>query len=875
MKPLRVFLRLIPLLLVLTACEVDQSPLVNANELFERAVSLFESGSYRQAEAFFTQALPLYEQQNDLSRLADSYAYLGRIHLASGQFKNALETATIAFEHGRKANDFRAQARIHVLMGDIYVLMSDYRKAIGQYESSFVLSEAFDDKPGKALSALRKGSALYWMNRWDEALSEYETALREYKAAGEEAKTALALLGMGEAYYRQGRYGEALNSLNQSKQVSASGSPQTAARLAVALGNTYRAMNEGNSALERFRDGANRMRTLRTGREYETLLLFSIGIVYAEGGRLDEAKRFFNEALTAARSSGDRLAENYLYLFIANVTERQIPAQQPAFQVEKRIESYIQIAERFRECSHLAGEAYSYGRAGDLYRSVGRLVEARAMYERAVELIEMRFAEFLNPELHLPYQKELELEQARESWYTNLASVLLQIRRPADALQVAERARSTALSRLLIEEVIPVRNLVLQKDMEEFRAKLDEYKLLQLEVSSLLSHRDYQAPVKMVQQAKTRLTALRTELGSAGARITASYPNYGPLTGGQPLTLGQLQTNIPRGTLLVLYLPTDNELSIFTVTRTNFDVKTVPVDRERLRGLTTEYLRLLRDPNVYAGAAGEASLPAMTRFATLSTQLYDILLRPVDALMDRNLVIVTGSEFENFPFHALERQERDGTIRYLAEITSVDYLTTLASIRFRVASTPRIQNVLAVGNPTGRNWSVDYELRDIRSFFKDANVLIGFEATWRNVAARADILQLSTDFRNTPGNHPFGSVALSDGETLDGSVEIPFKQLTSHQAFPVVVLSNTLGQGTGLTSLHAFLLRINGTSDVFFNAWGAERKASKFFSEFFYTHLSNGLAPGDAYRQALLNLIRTHEVSHPYSWAQFFHYGVG
>ena len=129
--------------------------------------------------------------------------------------------------------------------------------------------------------------------------------------------------------------------------------------------------------------------------------------------------------------------------------------------------------------------------------------------------------------------------------------------------------------------------------------------------------------------------------------------------------------------------------------------------------------------------------------------------------------------------------------------------------------------------------------------------------------------------RNNPGNFPFGTVALSDGETLEESIDIPFEQLTQLPASPVVLLSNTFGQGTGLTPLHAYLLRINGTSDVFYNAWTADRKAAKFFSEFFYTQLANGLAPGDAYRQALLNLIRTSEVNHPFSWGQFFHYGIG
>ena len=103
----------------------------------------------------------------------------------------------------------------------------------------------------------------------------------------------------------------------------------------------------------------------------------------------------------------------------------------------------------------------------------------------------------------------------------------------------------------------------------------------------------------------------------------------------------------------------------------------------------------------------------------------------------------------------------------------------------------------------------------------------------------------------------------------------PFVRLTEVVPPPVMVLSDDGGEFSGLQPSQAMLLRINGTSDVFLNRWAADRKASKFFSEFFFTHLSNGLAPGDAYRQALLNLISTRDVGHPRSWGQFFHFGVG
>ena len=861
--------------LLFISCDVEQSPSVNANEMFDRAVALFEEGSYDQAEVSFTQAIPVYEDQKDLSRLGESYAYLGRISLVRGQFKNALETAQTAFEYSRQANDFRGQARINLLQGDIHQVMGDYKRALEQFDESYALSAAFDDKMSKATASLKKGFTLYCMSRWDEAQVQYENALAHYRTSGEDNNAALALLGFGEVYHRQRRYGEALSSLTQAKDLlDASEMPMAAGRLWVTLGNVYRAMNDGNAALQQFRDGANRLRALKAGKEFETLLLFSIGTIYNEGGRFDDARKFYTEAAATARATGDRLAENYNYLFIANATERRIPPQQPAFEIEKRIESYLQIAQRFRDCGHLTGEAYAYARAGDLYRSVGRLTEARTMYDRTIQLEEQRYGEYLSQDLHAPYQIELEMTEERESWYRRLATTLLELRRPADALRVFDRARSRYLGGLIRREAIPIRNAVLQEEMEEFRDKMRECTLLQLELSSLMADRDHRASPRVVQQGRSRITRLIEEMKDLAERVTRQHPNYGPLAQETTPGLSELQSTIPRGTLVLTYLAGDRELSLFAVSRARFEVKTVPIGRDRLLELVNEYMKLLRDPNVYAGAAGEASLPAMTRFARLSAELYELLLRPVDGLIERSLLIIPGRDFENVPFHAFERQDRDGTIQYLVEMTNVDYLSSMSSIRFRTSPVGRIREILAVGDPTGRNWSIDYELRDIRSFFKDANVLIGFEATWNSLTQRSDILQLSTDFRNSAGTYPFGMMALSDGETFEESVDIPFERITSIPSFPVVVLSNT-GQGAGLTSAHAFLLRMNGTSDVFYNAWGAERKAAKFFSEFFYTHLSNGLAPGDAYRQALLNLIRIHEVSHPYSWAQFFHFGVG
>ena len=864
-------------LFLLNSCDVEQSPMNMASDMLERGVALYEEGDYRQSEVFLTQAISVYEQARDYAKAAEAHLVLSKISLSQRQFRSALEQAKTAFEQSTTANDFRGQAKVHLQQGDIARAMGEYREALDHYESSHALSSAFDDKPSVALAEMLKAGTYFRLSRWDFALKSYENALTYYRMASDDANTALALMGIGETYFREHRFGEALNSFTQAQQSLDSDDLISDARLHLDLGNVYRAMNDGNTSLRYFRDGANSLRARKTAKEYEALLLSSIGIVYHESGRWDDAKRFFNEAVGAAKEAGDRISESYLYLFLARTTESQIPASQKEFQLDKRVQTYEQIAQRFQDCGHKTGEAYSYVQVGNLNYMMGRLAEARVAYQRAVDLDEERTSEYLDDIVHLPYQRELGIDENHEDWYRRLATVLLELRRTEEALQYLDRGRSKVASDFLVKADVAIRNIGLQDDMERFRSLRKEYNLQQLELSGLVARKQSLGAPQNLGQIRVRIAKAREELGSLAERISREYPNYGPLIGrDEAARVSELQSLVPQGTLVITYLASQDYLHIFALSRTSFSVHNAAIGREKLLGMVDEYERLLKDPNVYAGAAGEASLPAMTRFANLSTQLYDVLIRPVDGMLDRSLVIVAGNEFKDFPFQTIERESPDGMVKYLIELTSVDYLLSFSSLKFRTTSATRIRNVMALGNPTGRNWSVDYELRDIRSFFKEAIVQIGFEDTWKNLkSAKQEVVQISSDFRNNAGNVPFGSIAFSDGSTLEESIDVPFERLTSLPAVPVIVLSNTLGQGVGLTPLHAFMLRINGTSDVFYNAWSSERKATKFFSEFFYTHLANGIAPGDAYRQAILNLIQTREVNHPFSWGQFFHYGVG
>ena len=864
------------LLLFLSHCEMRDRPLAGATDLFERAVSLYEDRAYPRAESLFVQSLPIFERSGQMYSVVEANRYLGQIYQAEGRFYTALMRFQTALKQTQSVKDFRSEMTLDALIGDTYCSLGSDPSAMTSYREAHRLSSAFNDLDIKSSVELRMGDVALRNMNLNDALSSYQAALAYYGGKGGENE-AEALRGLGSVYFRRMNFDLAQTTFLQARTVAQKNNQIILdAQLRMNLGNIQRAQGKSNDALQWFRDAVNNLRSKKTGRDQEVLLVFEIGTIYEQNGRYADARKYYSESETIAHTIGDGIAEGYMRLFEIRCDELAMNPNQKVQQVARLVQEYQTIAQGFQAVGHRSGEAYAHAQVGRLWELAGNLMKARDEYREAIEVEEATYGEFMLPEYHQPYQDALNLTSEKSGWYEQLAAILIQMKVREEALAVVELGSQRALSNMLLDVNLAIRHPNLKPDVVNARNVMQELRMLQIEQSSILSVRRETFNAEIVNGLHTRITSLQRDLATLSERIAGQYANYDPLLRTGLTKMREVQASIPPGTLVVRFLPANEQLHIFAVTRTKFEIKSTVVSREKLLGLVAEYTRLLNDPSVYTGTAGETSLSTMTRFAALSTQLYDYLLRPVDSMLERNLVIITSPEFERFPFHAIERQDRGGSVKYLIEITSVDYLPSLSSIRFKTSEAERVSRIAAMGNPTGKNWSIDYELRDIRSFFKEATILIGKEASWENLKdVKADVLQISSDFLLGEGESPLGVIGLASVQNPDQVAKIPFERLTEMPAPPLLLLSNQYGQGVGLSSVHALVLRMNGTSDVFLNAWFSDRKATKFFSEFFYTHLANGLAPGDAYRQALLNLIRTKDVNHPHSWAQFFHYGLG
>lgn len=864
-------------LLFIGSCDFSHRTPDPLRETFDRAVDLFQRKKYQEARGLFEHSIAGFDRTGDQDKSTIARTYLAQILLDRREFRSALENLRRASAQVSKTGDALGNLRLTLLEGDVFFSAGDIWRAYEKFRSASSVADAFADRASSGESHLKIGRCLMFSGEEAEAVGEFQTALNLFQATGDARAVASAQLGLGMVYRRLHLGAEARDAL--SKGLAALGESDDVvlrSRLQTERGLVSLDQGNANAALQEFRQAANELRRQLPGSMLEPLELFWIGRVYERNARLDDARSFYREAITAAKTAGDRLAELSLTALLERMNTRALVPSERVPRGRELIGRLRAVAEQFRGCAYASGEAAVYGLMADVSHAMGDASSEREYLTRAVALDQSVYGGFVDPDFHWPYQESLGLIAGHGDWYLRLADVLVRLQRHAEALKVLDLARQKELEQASTGDGVALRHDKTRALASEVRLLVGRASLLERELSARLCVAGLLPDSRETAPLRSDLETMKRDIQAKTGSVISQIPNDGFVLPVQPVDPAVVQRFIPDGSLAVEFLVRADRLTIFALTRTRLAVRTVPVGGDSLVSMVRSYEQLMQDPRVYSADPSAASMAEITRFAGLSTRLYDLLLRPVENLFERSLILVPSGILDGFPFQTIERQDREGNVKYLIELTNVDYLPSLASLRYHVGTSSRVRTVTAFGNPTGKNWAVDYELRDLRSFFKDARVLVGLETSWDNLkSVSGDVLQIATEFSGQTAMLPMGELSLSNGLTTDRAVAVRFEMLSELPSIPVVLLSNQGNGSTRLGAAHAALLRANGTSDVFLNSWTADRKAAKFFSEYFYSYLAQGLAPGDAYRQALLNLMRVREVSQPRSWGQFFHFGLG
>ena len=289
-----------------------------------------------------------------------------------------------------------------------------------------------------------------------------------------------------------------------------------------------------------------------------------------------------------------------------------------------------------------------------------------------------------------------------------------------------------------------------------------------------------------------------------------------------------------------------------------------------------EFTDVLRRREAYADSSSSMSFAMDRRTRELGPGIYQDFIRPVedDLASATKLYVVLPDGVPTLPFHALRRTALPGS-EYLAERFQLSYLPSAKTLTLPRPVLTGVHDVAGIGFPGSTGWDVEYELRDIRAFFKEAKLYFNQRATLTTLQAEhADVLHLAIECRFHHQDPQNLAVVLSDGKSPDASALVPVAALFSLRGSPTIVLSALESERTAIHPSLPYIFLADGSGYVIMNTYLPSRKVKKSFGESFYTALMDGnTTPPVAFRTAQRDMIKNPETSAPGVWAPFFAWG--
>ncbi len=511
--------------------------------------------------------------------------------------------------------------------------------------------------------------------------------------------------------------------------------------------------------------------------------------------------------------------------------------------------NHLEALERYHEALSLAAPMnrvhsliYIHFGIGVSFAWQGHHDEALAAFRRSIGLMEEGRAQIREAGVRGGYLDDKQLI------YKGIVRSALNLRRPVEAFDFAERARARAFLDLLGNQTVlsKGKTRVLVEDEVRLRAQLSEAKDLGGEHIEA-AERSYRSFLDRVRKENLEQASLMAV---------------------DPLTLHEVQGLLPEGTTLLEYLVTEQETILWVIDRQRAKVLRLPVGRS---DLVTE-VRTLRQ-----AIADQAPLDQLQSRAQA---LYERIVAPARPhIRGDKLLIVPHDVLHYLPFGALRTP--DG--RWLIEDYTLATLPSASVLKFLTEKEARAAvGALAVGNPdVGPALHLRYAEREAHAVgerFPGATVLVRQDATEAKakvLSGEVGLLHFATHGELNEKDPLSSALLLVPDGTEDGRLEVrEIFGLDLNARLVVLSACETglgkLSKGDELVGLQrAFLYA--GTPAVVTTLWKVDDRASYYLMQAFYDNLDQS-GPGAALRKAQLATMR--DFPHPFAWAAFGLTGV-
>lgn len=250
---------------------------------FDRGIGFYNLNQYSKALKFLEEALEIYKENNDISKVAKCYNNIGNIY-------NELNIYDKAMEH-------------HLLSLDI--------------------SESLEDTKGIISSLNNVGNVLNNLEKFDDALEQYQKALNLSYEIKDDKSSAITLNNIGNIYLSKEDYENALNYHNRSlilkKQLKDNFGIATSHNN---LGISYQGLGNIDKALQHYNISLEMMKVLQDG-DGITSAYYHTGICYFENDNEKKASYNLEKALAYAQNFDNKQIMISCYNILAEIYHQQ------------------------------------------------------------------------------------------------------------------------------------------------------------------------------------------------------------------------------------------------------------------------------------------------------------------------------------------------------------------------------------------------------------------------------------------------------------------------------------------------------------------------------------------------------------------------
>jgi CHAT domain-containing protein/Tfp pilus assembly protein PilF len=883
-----------------------------------------EKGEYKRALEYYFNALQIRKEMLGEKHpdVATSYDNIGNVYSDQGEYDKALEYNFMALQIRKEilGENHPYVAMSYSNIGIVYYNKGEYDKALEYYFMALqIKKEILGEKHALIASSYSNIGAVYYeKGEYDKALEYHLKALQiDTEISGEKhLDVAADYSNIGAIYEKKVEYNNALEYLSKALQIRieilGEEHPDVAASYNN-IGNVYYEKDEYDKALEYYFKALQISKgILGEKHPYVAATYKNVGIVYYNKGEYNKALEYYQKEAASCLYDFNDTVNVYVTPTIRGYLDWNYLLQ--ALQAKADI-----IADRNKTLKSL------------IYNDRNKI--ALRHYQACDTLIDITRKEISTQSDKLAlgeiasqvYKEAINLLTSLQT--VNIVEVVKNISDNDHnlAFYFSEKSKSSVLLEALAgqeaQKYAGIADSLLTKE-NKLKREIAEY-------TKMLAEPEYLDSAQAVFYQNSLFQRNRS-LDSLIQVFEAQYPEYHNLKyNTRPVTVGNIQQLLDKKSAMISYSMGDSAITIFTITKNDFFVQSVP-KMENLsdsilwyRYSLTHTTRMMQDFYQRLGYTLYRQLfPAVSRLNKNIENLYiipdgELAVIPFESLLTENY---TGdiNDYKEYPylikkytisysysatlFHMTFSPNASSTIEvtdlndWLAFAPVFDYNTnqtlTLSTRELqKELDHLKTDSLLATRSMFDRNYitplpATENETEAILKLYDDnhrkAKILLHESANERYIKSgeleHYKALHLATHgFVNS--EHPELSGLLLAQDTIGGEDGVLYSgeiyNLKLHADLVVLSACETglgkIQKGEGIIGLTRALLYA-GAKNIIVSLWQvADESTSKLMVDFYKNNLENKgkLSYSQALRQAKLKMISEGEFAHPLYWSPF------